>query len=257
MAAPYYQDDYVTIYHGDCREIGPQLTGVACIVTSPPYNQLGNLPEKPTGFWAHDCDTTVRNFRTSGYFDDLPEPEYQEQQNALFSALTTACTSTASLFYNHQLRWRDSVCLHPVQWFQPAGWNLRTEVIWDRGGGTMHNARMFCRFDERILWMVRGPEWVWNQEAVGHGTVWRVPRTTALGGKDHPVAYPKELPQRCITAATRMGDAVLDPFMGSGTTLRAAKDVGRRGIGIEIEERYCEIAAERCRQEVLNLGGAA
>jgi site-specific DNA-methyltransferase (adenine-specific) len=73
-------------------------------------------------------------------------------------------------------------------------------------------------------------------------------------GKSHPTQKPLPLIQWCITKA---GDvqSLIDPFMGSGTTLRAAKDLGYRAIGIEIEERYCEIAAQRLSQEVLDLGG--
>lgn len=72
-------------------------------------------------------------------------------------------------------------------------------------------------------------------------------------GKKHPVAFPKELPARCIAAASNHGDVVFDPFMGSGTTLVAAKQLGRRAIGIELEEKYCEIAVQRLAQEVLPL----
>ena len=117
----------------------------------------------------------------------------------------------------------------------------------------MFNARMFCRFDERILWFTKS-KWKWNQPSASHGTVWRIARKQQQQGKLHPVAFPDEIPKRVISATTEENDTVLDPFMGSGTTLRAAKDLGRRAIGIEIEEKYCEIAAERLRQKVLPLG---
>lgn len=76
-----------------------------------------------------------------------------------------------------------------------------------------------------------------------------------LGTNEHPAPFPLELPTKAITATNAA--VVLDPFMGSGTTLRAAKDCNRRAIGIELDERYCEIAAKRMAQEVLDLGGAA
>jgi len=69
--------------------------------------------------------------------------------------------------------------------------------------------------------------------------------------KFHPTTKPYELMQWCIGFAPK-ADTILDPYMGSGTTLRAAKDLGRKAIGIEIEEKYCEIAAKRLQQEVFN-----
>ena len=84
--------------------------------------------------------------------------------------------------------------------------------------------------------------------------VWNFPTVGAYKGK-HPCEKPLEMMTHIVKTSTRNVDAiVLDPFMGSGTTLRAAKDLGRKAIGIEIEEKYCEIAARRLEQGVLNLG---
>ena len=105
----------------------------------------------------------------------------------------------------------------------------------------MFNARMFCRFDERILWFVRG-KWKWNQDQVGLGTVWRIPRAQ---NKDHPVAFPVEMPLRCILATTDPDDIVMDPYSGSASTGVAAVQNGRRYIGIEREPKYFDIACKR------------
>lgn len=237
---------------GDCLD---PLAGLASlpdksvdvIVTSPPYNQMVSLEKPPSGLWAKTGGAKgfIRAWTENGYADDLPEHEYQEQQNAMFSMLAAKCTDTASLFYNHQLRWRDGRCLHPVSWFAPDGWTLRQEIIWNRGGGIMFNARMFVRFDERILWFVRSDSWKWNQDSVGHGTVWDIAREQQQQGKLHPVQFPLEIPSRCIAAASDPGDLILDPFAGSGTTGVAAIRLGRRFIGYERDPRYHAAAVRR------------
>ena len=244
MADPWKRREVIgdaTLYLGDCLEILPTLPKVDAVITSPPYNTLHGIPETASGIWGQSGGGLgfVNALRDNGYEDDLDEPEYVARQLAIFSSINV--NASASLFYNHQLRWRNKNLLHPVVWFSPSGWNLRQEIIWDRCGGMMFNARMFCRFDERILWFVRD-EWKWNQESVGLGTVWKIPRAQ---NKEHPVAFPEELPRRCMAATTCAGDSVLDPFMGSGTTGVACMNLGRRFIGIEIEPKYFDIACER------------
>ncbi len=229
---------------GDARELEPPI-GIDLIVTSPPYNQLEGVTDRaPSGLWADKRGGAgfVAAWKENGYADDVAEPDYQQQQNDMFERLATFCKPTASLFYNHQVRWRDGVMLHPIQWFQPSSWQLRSEIVWDRGGGMMFNARMFCRFDERIIWFVRGREWKWNQSSVGLGTIWRVAKEQ---NKEHPVAFPIELPHRCIEATTDSGDLVLDPYCGSGTSGIAAVKLGRRFIGFECETKWFDLSCRR------------
>lgn len=254
---PYYEQDGVTIYHGDCRDAFASIPddSVDCIVTSPPYNQMSSMEGSPSGMRKQRSGGLgfQMAWANRGYEDDLDEDVYQTSQRQIFGGMSRRIAKhSASLFYNHQLRWRSGDVLHPVRWFTPNGWRLRQEIVWNRSNGNMLNARMFVRFDERILWFVR-EKWKWNQEAVGFGTVWTVAPMHQSQGKEHPVEFPEQIPKRCILATTDIGDTVLDPFMGSGTTLVAAKRLGRKAIGIELEEKYCEIAAGRLQQGALDL----
>ena len=87
------------------------------------------------------------------------------------------------------------------------------------------------------------------------GDVWHIPQLQGNERPDHPAPFPLLLAKRAVTLLNESSTdgAILDPFMGSGTTLRAAKDLGRKAIGIEIEERYAEIAANRMSQTVMSL----
>jgi site-specific DNA-methyltransferase (adenine-specific) len=80
--------------------------------------------------------------------------------------------------------------------------------------------------------------------------VWNIP-VSAERDLDHPCKFPAELPRRLIKLYSYVGDVVVDPFCGSGTTLRVAKNLGRRAIGVDISRRYCAMSANRCRQQLL------
>ena len=124
-----------------------------------------------------------------------------------------------------------------------------------------HRGRWICwdkRVDPNADKMLGSPfELAWSNATSGFDRIYRLMHggvVNANGGRRvHPTEKPIDLMRRIIID-NPPADSVLDPFMGSGTTLRAAKDLNRRAIGIELEERYCEIAAERLSQEVLRLG---
>lgn len=218
---PYYDRDGITIYHGDYRDVLPTLEQPDLLFLDPPFDEWANV-----------------------------------------TMLPNAATTVA--FTNHQnRRYVDSILGVP-----------RTELIWNFMDGRWVSHSLPRITHETILvygdigdaYVGRRSDGVARDK--GHGAVGRdkmarrtyrprermqlnsvlfYPRNTSnvmgLWGKPEPL-------MRDILAWLP-GDLILDPFMGSGTTLRAAKDLDRRAIGIEIEERYCEIAVKRLMQEVL------
>ena len=163
--------------------------------------------------------------------------------------------SGASVANDHDVSARDAVLAEwgtrPAlvfgRWSQPRPFGTRHVLIWDKGDWPGMG-------DLSLPWGPSTEEiYVIGSGFVGTrgGSILRDPKRPTAGAL-HPSQKPLGVLSQLIMACPPEW-AILDPFMGSGSTLRAAKDLGRKAIGIEIEERYCEIAAKRCAQETLGL----
>jgi len=219
---PYYQDDAVTIYHGDCREWMPEAD---VIVTDPPYGTGGwRRPESGAG--SSPVAALTRESWDDGAVDWLrPIPTITFWPAARASALLLAAI-LVGLPKHRALYWQK-----PDPKPQVGGrvrWSIEEVWVLSQDG--------FLLYGDTDLFRESAVRVNRNEEAVGH-----------------PYQKPESV-MRWLVGKTRVG-TILDPFMGSGTTLVAAKSLNRKAIGIEIEERYCEIAARRCSQEVLGLVG--
>ena len=214
---PYYQDKHCTIYHGDCREILPTLEPVDLVLTDPPYG-IGEAAgaNKSRGKLATSKDYGVATW----------------DNERIDKVTIRACIAAG----RHAIIFGGNYYTDFLP--QNTCW-----LIWDKENGESDFA------DCEIAWTnlpgaVRRIRHMWN------GMLRKGNET-----RYHPTQKPTHVITWCISKADEKTKqevgTILDPFLGSGTTLRAAKDLGRKAIGIEIEEKYCEIAAKRLRQEVL------
>lgn len=231
---PYYDEDGITIYHGRCEDVIPSLAQVDLVVTSPPYNLAGS-----TG-----SDFNVLRNGYGQHEDAMGHAEYRTWQQTVLSMCWERLADDGAIFYNHKPRPNlvDGLKL-PLE-LVPSHIPIRQIITWDRTAGHIHVRSMFTPSYEWVLLLAKPG---FRLSDIAPRDVWRIPFDTH---NPHPAPFPVELPRYCIVTTT--ANTVLDPFMGSGTTLRAAKDLGRRAIGIEIEERYCELAVQRLAQGVLN-----
>lgn len=249
---PYYADDLVTIWHGRAEDVMPTLgdEAVDIVVTSPPYN-MGLVPGgNGRGMYRPGANGKAGRFREGygAHSDALPQDEYDSWQRASVSEMWRL--SRLGVFYNHRPRVEHGRLRLPLGLdFGPAV--LRQIIVWDRGTGIDVNLRAYCTRQEWILLLAKPAFSLIDHSASGMGDVWRM--GMEYGETQHPAPFPVSLPARAI--ATTGAVSVLDPYLGSGSTLVAAKAAGIRGVGIEIEERWCERAAVRCSQEALAFAG--
>ena len=206
VGTPYYADDLVTIYHGDCREWMPEAD---VIVTDPPYG----IGKRWTKRAMVGRNGSSRLWGRGEMWDDHPG-------------------DLAHLPDVPTIIWGGNYFGLPAA----RGW-----LVWDK-------AQVFTGAEAELAWTnLDMPVRIVRMSRVAAYT------NRVDGPKSHPTEKPVELMRWAIEFTPR--GTILDPFMGSGSTLVAAKSLGRHAIGIEIEERYCEIAAQRCAQEILGLVG--
>lgn len=211
---PYYDHGGITIYNGDCREIVPSLGTIDLVLTDPPYGIDYQSARRID--WQRK-DKIVGDNEFPLWIFDLLKPNI---------ALMIFC------------RW-DNLKIIPLP---------KSLIVWDKGNHSMGDLEHeFGRRYENIAFY----------PGIRHRFIKRpqdiiFSKRVAADDLIHPNEKPVGVCIQLIEC--HPSDIILDPFMGSGTTLRAAKDLGRKAIGIEKEEKYCEIAVKRLAQEVLPLG---
>lgn len=230
---PYYQKDGIVLYHGDCREVLAGLEAVDHVITDPPYEAEAHTMQRRCR------DVLEGRARAASIGFDAMTAANRQTAGAHFARLARGwilvfCQVEAAML------WRGA--LAPAKY-------LRTQ-IWRKPDGAPQftGDRPGMGYESIVTcWAGQGrPHWNGGGR---HG----VYEHMTVKGSEHQTPKPEALMRELVALFTDPGELVIDPFAGSGTTLRACKDLHRRCIGVEINERYCEIAARRLDQNVLPL----
>ena len=229
MTKPYYADDLVTLYHGDCLEVDEWLAADV-LVTDPPYGRgwrqgdLGPLHTRNEASLegiANDADTGAR---------DRALALWGDRAALVFGDLTLAPPTGVKLTAVYQ---KDNTC------------GLRGAI-----GGVRRDT-------EAIYILGKG----WGSGIGGRSSVFtttaRVSSATGVVARfgGHPHTKPGDVMEQLVDMCPP--GVIADPFAGSGSTLVAARNLGRKAIGVELEERYCELIAKRLDQMCLDFGDAS
>ena len=222
MTSPYYADDLVTLYHGDCREVMSSIPERCDVLMSdPPY---ASAAATATTGWAKQ--------KWGGNWGDM----------SLMTFMTEATLDAAPLTDGHEVFWFTDhlgyAVVIPVMFRR---YPLVQSIVWDRdmlGMGTC-----FRKQTEFIVY-TRNREAAEFESKTARDLIRMRPDYSI---REHPAQKPVALMADLLKPSP--GKCVLDPYAGSGSTLLAARQLGRKSVGIEIEERYCEIAAKRIQRQ--------
>lgn len=217
----YYQDENVTLYHGDCLTEHREWLDADVLVTDPPYGMA----------YESNRNRNKKNVKMGRPVAGDHDPELRD------NVLEAWATKPALVFG----RWNIS---------RPAA--TRARLIWDKRVQGMGDVSLpWGPAEEEIYVLGKG----FVGDRTGNVLSIQMLMSADRDRPNHPTPKPIPLMERLIEKCPP--GSIADPFAGSGATLMAAKNLGRKVIGVELEERYCEIIAKRCQQEVLDIFGTA
>ena len=257
---PYYEHAGITIYHGDCLDVLPTLEAVDHVITDPPYARdvyvrMSQPNTKPGSGTPGRLSVPLRG-KQGRPIHDLKDGALARMAAGEIGAIDDILAGVAMEIARLVRRWAlvfsdVETCFRWRAELETAGLRYVRTGAWVKPDAMpqMSGDRPAVGFEPCTIAHAKGPM-RWN--GGGHPAVW-THGTCRVGRPDHPCPKPEPLMRELVSLFANFDDVILDPFMGSGTTLVAAKRLGRRAIGIELEERYCEIAAKRLQQEALPL----
>lgn len=250
---PYYDEGGITVYRGESLDVlrGLDESSVAVVVADPPYSSGGMFRSDRAGDpsakyrgWSQNPDGSSKPPKSApGSFggDSRDQRGYEFWSALWMSQAWRAAAPGAQMFVFTD--WRQLPTTTDA--VQAGGWTWRGVLVWDKGIGRPMKGR-FRNHLEYIVWASNGP--MPPAKDIYPSTLLRHTPPTAKK-RVHVTQKPVELITELLSVAPE--GTVLDPFMGSGTTLKAAQDAQRTAIGIELDETYCEVAIERLAQGVL------
>jgi site-specific DNA-methyltransferase (adenine-specific) len=233
---PYFQNDLITLYHGDSFQIMSQLAdeSIDCIITDPPYSERTHKnAKKNDSKLGHE----VTGIDFPPFTEELLGKAFDEM------ARLTKTWIISNLDYSHAFKFETEPPKTMIQkrigvWVKN---NPMPQISADRPSQGWEAISYLHKTGKRSLWNGGG----------SHGNY----VTNLATPTGHPTPKPLSMVTSFIERFTNPMDLILDPFAGGGTTLVAARNLGRKAIGVEIEEKYCELIVNRLSQDAFDFGG--